>query len=263
LDFRSGRFYGLDSIGTRMIQGLVHVDRQQAVENLISDYQVRREEAERDLEALALQLEAKGLLVPLADRSAAGGGDRTPSDTADATADWRRGGWRPSGWTLKSVAERLCRAILWLLVGLPTVLAQRAAAGPGPAFPANWCVAWWLTCAWLSLRLLGVSESLRLWRRWHLDRPVIDPAQLDQWLERTTTVVQQTAARRVLMPAVCKERALVGHHILRAVAGLPAELVFGIEFQPFLAHAWVECQGRTVTDDQERCRPFVRVARYH
>ena len=61
---------------------------------------------------------------------------------------------------------------------------------------------------------------------------------------------------------VCKERVLVGYHILRIFYGLPATLVVGIDRYPFQIHAWVECDDKIVTDDPEHCEPFIPVVRY-
>ena len=74
-------------------------------------------------------------------------------------------------------------------------------------------------------------------------------------------VVQEAAAATFLLPAACKERALAGYRILGGWYGLPAAVVVGVRRQPFLAHAWVECDGRVVTDDPERCSHLLAVVR--
>ena len=60
----------------------------------------------------------------------------------------------------------------------------------------------------------------------------------------------------------CKERALVGYQILRAVYGLPATLIIGIDEYPFRSHAWVEANDLVITDDFAHCETFTPVARY-
>ena len=81
-------------------------------------------------------------------------------------------------------------------------------------------------------------------------------------IEEVDRVVREAAAWKLFLPMVCKERALVGYHILRAFYGLPATLVVGIDRYPFQIHAWVECDDKIVTDDPEHCEPFIPVVRY-
>ncbi len=91
--------------------------------------------------------------------------------------------------------------------------------------------------------------------------PLPRPGERRQFIDEIDRLVRAEAARSFLLPMACKERALVGHHLLRA-RGLPASLVVGVQHYPFLAHAWVECDGLTVTDDREHCAQFEPVVRY-
>jgi hypothetical protein len=70
------------------------------------------------------------------------------------------------------------------------------------------------------------------------------------------------AAAKLFLPMVCKERALVGYHLLRTFYSLPATLVIGIDRYPFQVHAWVECDGKVITDAPEHCESFIPAVRY-
>ncbi len=129
--------------------------------------------------------------------------------------------------------------------------------------PGRLTVASLMVLAWFSIRLLGWATTVRLWTRWHrADRGPSPPAGWDDVIDAVDQLVRDAASRRVLLPMVCKERALVGYQILRAVHGLPAVLKVGIRRHPFEAHAWVECGGRVVTDEPENCAIYQPVAHY-
>ena len=114
--------------------------------------------------------------------------------------------------------------------------------------------------AWLGLRLHGWAGSLERWGRpVQAPAPVADRMGLIDAIDRA---IRDAAARSLLFAVACKERALVAYHLLKAVHGLPAELIVGVQHYPFLAHAWVEIEGRVVTDDAGHCEGFVPVARY-
>jgi hypothetical protein len=75
-------------------------------------------------------------------------------------------------------------------------------------------------------------------------------------------LVREAAASQLFLPVVCKERALVGYQILRVFYRLPADLIVGIDRHPFQLHAWVECEGRIITDDRAHCETFIPVVSY-
>ena len=68
--------------------------------------------------------------------------------------------------------------------------------------------------------------------------------------------VQEAAAATFILPAACKVVPPCRLSHPRGWYGLPAAVVVGVRCQPFLAHAWVECDGRVVTDDPERREEF-------
>jgi hypothetical protein len=120
-----------------------------------------------------------------------------------------------------------------------------------------------LTLAWISIRTLGWTRTIRFWRRWQ--RPIDDKVSSGDWqtaVQAVDTVVREAAAKHMLLPIACKERALVGWHILKTAFGLPAELVIGINLYPFQAHAWVESGPWLVTDDSSHCEIYTPAARY-
>jgi hypothetical protein len=141
-------------------------------------------------------------------------------------------------------------------------------AGPVP-FPGPATTFGLLAAAWLCVRLLGWTGTLRRWRRWTLRDVSATPesAETDTDTRTAATIaavdraVRKAAARHPLNVA-CKERALVGWYLLNHRYGLPAVLVVGIKRFPFEVHVWVECRGTIVTDDRFRCDEYTVIARY-
>jgi hypothetical protein len=116
--------------------------------------------------------------------------------------------------------------------------------------------------AWWSLRLDGWSSTLQRWSRPAGATLPVGEAQAEEVITTVDEAIREAAAEQWLFPVACKERALVGHHLLRVVFGLPASLVLGVRHYPFGMHAWVEVQGRTVTDAAQHCATFESVARF-
>lgn len=61
-------------------------------------------------------------------------------------------------------------------------------------------------------------------------------------------------------PLDCLPRSLALFRFLRS-AGLPAQHCIGVRPFPFSAHAWTECYGRVVHDDESNRRRFTVIAR--
>ncbi|WP_193194807.1 lasso peptide biosynthesis B2 protein [Nostoc sp. MG11] len=132
-----------------------------------------------------------------------------------------------------------------------------------PVVPSPLVTSVLLTLAWISIRILGWTKTIRFWQFWHY--PTDNNKLSGDWetaVKAVDDVVRQTAARYFLLPIACKERALVGWQILKTIFGFPAELVFGINLYPFQAHAWVECGSWIVTDDRSHCEIFTPAIRY-
>lgn len=117
-----------------------------------------------------------------------------------------------------------------------------------------------LTLAWLSVRLLGWSASVRLWSRGQ--KRQCDPnANPDGIAAALQQALRSTASGHLLNPQ-CKEQSLVAWRVLRNQFGLPAELVVGAIPFPFQAHVWVECGACIASDDRSNCTVFTPVTRY-
>jgi Transglutaminase-like superfamily/Coenzyme PQQ synthesis protein D (PqqD) len=90
-------------------------------------------------------------------------------------------------------------------------------------------------------------------------RGVADEAALDRAAAAFALAENFFVPRRA--PDDCLPRSLALFRFLRAM-GLPAEHVIGCRRAPFFAHAWVECGGRVVLDDDRRWEltPLARAA---
>lgn len=242
LDFERGRFYALDRVGSRMLALCLEHGLDEAATRLAAEYDAAPEQIRADLVALLRDLESKQLLVP-AHRPAEGHGRLLAAAGA---------GLRCTDLVLFRPL-RAAAAMLSRLAGRR----ERVPAVPGPRR-----VRLLLTLAWISLRLFGWTGTLSLWRRWHRTDSALEPAARARVLEALDRVVREAAVRKLCFPSACKERALVGYQVLRAIFGLPAVLVVGVQCHPFCAHAWVECDGVVVTDDPDHCAMYTPFARY-
>jgi coenzyme PQQ synthesis protein D (PqqD) len=76
LNLKSGRYYGLDAVGTRIWQMLMQGRTlASTIAQLLSEYEVSREQLEADIACFIDALEAHGLVVRVRGRS---GGDPAP-----------------------------------------------------------------------------------------------------------------------------------------------------------------------------------------
>lgn len=241
LDLDRGQFYGLDPISTQLLTLVLETNPDHAVATIVSDFDVEPARVRRDLAELLGALTRKKVIV----------------------APCRQG-------RSARVARRLATALRSGLTRATEVivacLARSGASKVEPSgvsrMPGPWTVGLMLAASWLSLRLLGWSGTLAWWRRWHRETEALDGRDRAAAIEAVDRVVRAAASRKLVLPMVCKERALVGYQILRACFGLPATLVIGINRHPFQAHAWVTCGDQFVTDDAEHCRLFSPVAHY-
>lgn len=232
LDFHRGQFYALDAVATLMVSLVLEKGVAEAVREVVQIYDTTEAQVRSDLAGLLEDLVRRKLLVEA--------GENPPS--------WREKlGSLASCLTLRGlrIASSLWRRLL---------NPQRT---PNPL-----TVQLLLGLSWLSFRLLGWSRTLSLWQHWHWDGGAIGP---DGRLEITQAVdgkVREAAASQLFFPVTCKERALVGYHLLRAFYGLPATLRVGLDRYPFQVHAWVECGGEILTDDAAHCQLFIPVLHY-
>lgn len=136
-----------------------------------------------------------------------------------------------------------------------------------PTLPARrarrrWLVtrAWWcLFRTALSLSHRGLLRTYGDYSRW----PVSHTGHVDeQLLDRALAAFAQ-AENLFLMkraPNDCLPRSLALFRFLR-LAGVPAEHCVGVRQFPFLAHAWVECDGRVVQDNPSHQLTLTTLAR--
>ncbi|MBH8566118.1 lasso peptide biosynthesis B2 protein [Nostoc sp. CENA67] len=239
LDFERGQFYGLDKIATLMVLLVLEKGVEEAVNELTKIYEVNQEIVRSDLTKLLHDLEQKQLFV-------------TESKTHNYLLNLIR--------SYSQITNKICNKILLLL--LKTVSSIfRNLVNPEPN-PNRLTVELLLSLSWLSFRLLGWSRTVSLWQHWHGAISAADTTVTADVIQTIDRMVREAAASKLFLPMVCKERALVGYHLLRTFYGLPATLVIGINRYPFQVHAWVECNGLVVTDELAHCQPFTPVVRY-
>jgi hypothetical protein len=93
-------------------------------------------------------------------------------------------------------------------------------------------------------------RAIREWKAW--SRRHVEPADTARICEAV-----DAAAAFYFKHAWCLQRSAVQACLMRT-RGLPARLVIGVRRMPFMAHAWVELDGRVVNDDP-RVRRFYEV----
>lgn len=174
--------------------------------------------------------------------------DRVAADAADLFAGLERDGLvRPASGPLRSRRSRLAAAVVARVLRVGMVLPARVRAGL------------LLGLAFVAFRRLGWPTAVAAWAAASA-RPGRPPVDAEGFVARTDATVRAAANRHVLN-VECKERAVVCWALLRA-AGVPAELVVGIDLYPFASHCWCESGGRVLTDFPDRVARYTAVARY-
>jgi hypothetical protein len=241
LDFRRGQFYGLDRMATEMVSLFLEGGIEAAVTSLTQAYDVTEEQLRADLTQLLRKLEEKQLIA------------RTEISQENADRWFQN---------LRTKAHQGFNLVgLWILKKIITFI-YPLLNWRSPRSPDQFTIELLLRLSWLSFRLLGWSRTLSLWQQWHQPVTAVATPRQQGIVETVDRAVRQAAANQLFLPMVCKERALVGYHLLRAFYGLPAILVVGIDRYPFQIHAWVEWQGLTLTDDPAHCQQFTPVVSY-
>jgi len=245
LDFNRGQFYGLNPIGTLMISLMLEENLQEAVTYIASTYQMSVKEVEKDANNLLKELEGKKLLVFHGKKS------------------HFLGLWIVN---LAKRIEQFCSVLyIWVLqvIGLhhknPR---QQSSSQTNIIIPNLRAVDLLLSFGWLSFRLIGWNRTIAWWQRSHYPLKKPKKPNAKEIIQTVDRIIGEAAAKKLLFPIACKERALVGYYLLRHFYGLPASLVVGIDRHPFQLHAWVECEGVIVTDDPDHCQPFTPIVRY-
>ena len=140
------------------------------------------------------------------------------------------------------------------------MFAERTAGGQPPGGtqrPAPKRVLWPAFAAWsclagtaLLLRRRGFATAYRVsTSRAPGPRAVADDGALERAVAAFARAENFFVPRRA--PDDCLPRSLALFRFLRMM-GLPSEHVIGCRRAPFFAHAWVECGGRVVLDDDHR-----------
>lgn len=217
LDFQQGKFYALDPIAYLMVSLVLEKGFENTVTQITQKYETSREQITTDLRLLLSQLEYKKLII----------------SPEKAQKDLRFNQFKK--W-LNLLAIGLLQAIASLFRKL-----YNSSQNPNQ-FTVNLL----LSLSWISFRLLGWSRTLSLWQTWHKSQEIITLNQLEETLQHVDILVREASANKLFLPVVCKERALVGYHLLRVFYGLPAYLIVGINRHPFQLHAWVECDGKII-----------------
>lgn len=232
LDFRRGQFYGLDAMATLMLSVVLEKGVEEAVTEVVQNYDASESQVRSDLMLLLDNLAQKKLLEKKAINSN-GKSSLFPS------------------WMVKFALNTLKIVIYGF----------RRLFNP-QSDPNSFTVNVLLSLSWLSFRILGWSRTISLWQQWHSPIEVSEALNKQEVIQTVDKMVREAAASKLFLPMVCKERALVGYHLLRSLYGLPATLIVGIDRYPFQVHAWVECNGVIITDDAAHCEPFIPVLQY-
>jgi len=233
LDFNQGQFYGLDSIGYEMLSLILKADLETTLIHCAQIYDVPLARLQADLEQLLTELISQQLLIPL-------DANHPPKSSLPNYL---------TTWGLK-----FCQAI---------AKGGRKLFNPG-ADPNSLTINCLLLLSWLSFRYLNWGTNLELWQKWHPQamQTNLDPEQTQEILTKVDRLIRANAAGSFFFPMVCKERALVGYHLLRVFYRLPVQLVIGTALYPLQVHAWVEYQGQIITDDPEHCAYFDPIMTY-
>ena len=232
-DFQNGHFYSLDLLGWQMLSSVLEVGFQKTLIALQHLYNVEPDRLEQDLHDLLKELTDYQLIVPV---------DR--NDSAKIKV----------GDQLRPIMIQILRFQIWLI---------RKLINPGTE-PSVITVNLLLLLSWLSFRYLNWGTNLELWQQWHPQEMQTDlnPDQTQQILTKVDRLIRTNAAGSFFFPMVCKERALVGYHLLRVFYRLPVQLVIGTALYPLQVHAWVAYQGQIITDDPEHCAYFDPIITY-
>lgn len=151
--------------------------------------------------------------------------------------------------TFESV--RTAAARLMVLAALSFVDRRTRRIGPrawGLLLVARWSVA-----------LFGWARTIKVWEQRYPQPDDAGPADA-ALIDEIDRAVRRTAARSFLNHQ-CKERALACVGLSRA-RGVAADLIIGLVYMPVMAHVWVECGDRLISDNPANCMPYEPVARY-
>jgi hypothetical protein len=226
-DLTRGAFAGLNATATKLLGTALHIGGRQTIERLSVEWNVAPSLVETYLDVTRSELQSRRLLA--APRP-------NPVVQTWAIQKLHNAGEAAATGCLRQLKRRCQNA------GSRRALARRTRA--------------LLRVSWGLLRVFGLSRSLQLFRNATDDPRATGPqGRLDELDE-----LIQTEAGRMLLPIACKERSLAAFFLLRSLGWPHPRVIIGLQRHPFRAHAWVDCQGRVLTDHSEHCAFYVPVA---
>ena len=229
LDFNQGQFYALDAIATIMLSSVLDKGLEATITNLSQTYDTTEEEIRSDLRELLDNLIQKKLLN---------------QDNIDPAKSQHL-----SQYFNKKVSKNAHKIIALIR---PLINPQ--------SDPNFLTIHLLLILSWLSFRFLGWGKTIKLWQRWHQNN-VKNTVDLEV-IKKLDYKLQEASDTNPLLSIMCKERALVGYHLLCSFYHVSATLIIGVTNDPFEVHAWVEYQGIILTDDPVHCQQFTPVIKY-
>lgn len=249
INFKHGKFYALDEDASFMLSLFLDLGWERAVASITETYDVSEEQIKTDLSEILEKIEYKKIVV---------NADKQDFFALRLLSNFKTFIHHFFTTIILSFLKIISLIFVKLLSYCQTSSEQNI------LIPNRYTVNLLLTLSWLSFRILGWSRTISLWKQWHSsikekESFARDKGEVIQIIDR---VVRQAASWKLFFPVVCKERALVGYHILRTFYGLPATLIIGIERNPFQVHAWVECENIIITDDAAHCQIFTPLIKY-
>jgi hypothetical protein len=118
-----------------------------------------------------------------------------------------------------------------------------------------------LTAAKLSFRLFGWTRTVAAWQRQF--PPAAGPVDASGAEAAARAIDEAVCGAASMNPlgVACKERAVTCWALARA-AGLPADLVIGVDLFPLTGHCWCEIGSRVVSDHPDNVTPYFPALRY-
>lgn len=223
MDVSRGKYFALNVVGAEMWSALEDgADGTRLLDRLEARFEVERERLRGDVERLLVELVDRGLLVP-----ATAPIEATSLDT--------------------SVVEAMDRPGLGPARGATVPLEPRppAEVKPPSASPAA------VALAWVGLLAADAMVHVAGFRRLHQIARIVPPRPRRSPPSSRTVAATCRAVDRAaglyFKRAWCLQRSFLTTMLLRA-RGVPADLVVGVRSAPFMAHAWVEHEGRVIND---------------
>ncbi len=229
LDFNQGQFYALDRIATVMLSSVLDQGLEATINNLSQIYDITEQEIRSDLTELLNNLIQKKLL--------------TQDNIKPSKIQF-----------LLQTCNKLISKSLHQIIALirPVINPQ--------SDPNFLTIHLLLILSWLSFRCLGWTKTIKIWQSWHQTN--LKKTIKTEVIKTLEHKLQEASASNPLLLIMCKERALVGYHLLHTFYQVPATLMVGVTNDPFEVHAWVEYEGMIITDDPVHCQQFTPVITY-